>query len=75
MTQKEIDLANDCLVELMQKEPVKILQWMLVQLGFQMIEANAETMELKQESTLKGKRYRIVSKSKITEIKMPKQTF
>jgi hypothetical protein len=56
--------AERFLIKLMQEEPVKCIRWMLVQLGREMVDAHAETMNIKQESNVEDYRYEITAKIK-----------
>lgn len=59
--------AEKILVKLMQKEPVKVLNWMLVQLGKEMKSTNAATMEMTQSFDLDKQRYGIKAKIELSK--------
>ncbi len=65
MNSKEAKNAEAVLVALMKKEPVKCINWMLVQLGKEMKLSNAERMEIKQEMTLDEIRYKVECRIKL----------
>lgn len=69
MTKEEAKRAEDILVGLMKKQPVKCIGWMLVQLGKEMNRSNAESMEIKQEMTLNNIRYKVECNIKIKKVK------
>lgn len=52
----------------MEEDPLKVLSWSMVQAGVMMKEANAETMDLSQQSTIGGIRYKISIEAKLTPI-------
>lgn len=62
-------LAEKSLVEFMKDTPVKVATWMLVQFGNEMVAANAETMEMKQEFDILESRYKMDAKFKLTKVK------
>ena len=60
------------LIRLFKKEPVKVIQFLLLLLCEQCVESNAGTANFIQEATAKGKRYKIYAKCSIEEIKVKK---
>lgn len=66
---KEEKLAEKCFIKLFNDEPVKIIQMSLLLFGTHMVEANAETMKLKQQSDIEGDRYEITINAKVKKVK------
>ncbi len=56
------------LISMMKENPSKLLIYFLVICGREMEEANAETMDLKTESTFNEKRYKVSAKITLKEI-------
>lgn len=70
MTKKQIDkLVQDELSEMIQNNPAKMCQHLLIQMGKLMVEANAATMDMKTECTIAGQRYEITAKMKSKKVK------
>jgi hypothetical protein len=55
-------------LKLMKENPTQIIMWTLIQMGKMVVETNAATLDLKQESTFNGIRYEV--KAKITAKKV-----
>ena len=72
MTEKIKNEEVDVFVSnLFKEDPMALVTFILIVLGKEMIAANAETMDIKTESTLEGKRFEIKCKARIKKIKMP----
>lgn len=64
--QKQVD---EELTKLVRDKPMDFIMVMLVRMGQMCVEANAETMELKQKSTLDNQRYEIKCKITVKKVK------
>jgi len=70
MNEKEIDkLVEEKVIKMIKERPTDMIMFMLVQMGKMVIETNAGSLELKQESTLDGQRYEIKAKITVKKIK------
>lgn len=70
MTPELEKLVDEKLSEMVNDEPMKFIRFMLIIMGQMCVEANAETMNLNQESTFNKVRYEV--KCKITVKKVNK---
>ena len=69
MTEQIIEQAENFLAKLMEEQPLKFIQVMLVTMAKELVSANAATSTIKQKSTINGNRYLIETKIKITKVK------
>ncbi len=69
MTQEHIDkLIDREISKMIDQEPVKMIVFMLNQMGKQCVDANAETLDMSQEANIGHDRYKIFCKIKIKKI-------
>lgn len=72
MTEKEFQKKFDeRFSQLVKSSPADFAMAMLVKMAEMCVEANAATMDLKQQSTIEGKRYQVKCKISIKEINQP----
>lgn len=64
-------LANDLLIEIIKKDPVKMLQFYTLYLGKELVKSNAETMDLTQECDVENKRYKVSVTATISPLPQP----
>jgi len=70
MSDKKLEAAVEKELQKMLKEnPSSLMMWMMIQMGKTVIDTNAGSLELKQESTLDGQRYEIKAKITVKKIK------
>jgi hypothetical protein len=69
MTKKEIDkLVDEELTKLITADSTKFIMFMLIKMGEMCIDTNADSLVLKQESTLNHVRYQIRCRITVKEI-------
>jgi hypothetical protein len=66
--------VEERLIEILKKDPVKIVNFLLIYMGKEMIKCNAATMDISQECDVEGKRYSVVAKCELTPIPPTKPT-
>jgi len=63
--EKQVDKE---LTKIVKGKPINFIRFMLVRIGQMCVEANAETMDLKQEATIENQRYEVSCKIKIKAV-------
>ena len=61
--------VDEELTKMVRDKPMDFIMAMLVRMGQMCVEANAETMDLKQKSTLDNQRYEIKCKITVKKVK------
>ena len=62
-------LVDEELSKMVRDKPMDFIMAMLVRMGQMCVEANAETMDLKQQSTIEEQRYEIKCKITVKKVK------
>lgn len=57
------------LVEMIKERPSDLMMFMMIHMGKMVVETNAGSMELKQQSTFNGQRYEIKAKITVKKVK------
>lgn len=62
-------LVDDELCQMIKDNPAQMVSHLLIQMGRMCVEANAATMDIKQQSDFDGQRYEVKAKITLKKIK------